>query len=65
MNILTTSVLEVFGILCWYSSWSLADVIISMMTRSILVNIVISLVVGLFCGLVPILLQIPLLYFFK
>ena len=64
-NIVSTNILEVFAILCWFSTWTLTDVIMEMMTSNIIINVAISLTVGTISGLLAYILQIPLFYNLK
>ena len=67
LNLLTTSLLEVFVILAWYSTWTLLDWSGEMMmvTSSKMFNILLSLGLGLVPGLLAFILQLPLLYYLR
>ena len=65
LNILTTSVLEVFVILCWFSTWSLLDSMMDLLTPSKTHDLLLSLSLGFTSGMIAFSLQLPLLYYLK
>ena len=65
LNIVTTSLLEVFVILCWFSTWTLLDAVMEEVSASTVHNIVLSLSLGLVSGLLAFTLQLPLLCYIK
>ena len=65
VSLLTTSLLEVFVILSWFSTWSLLDWAGEMLTSSKINNILLSLGLGLLPGLLAFALQLPLLYYLR
>ena len=65
VSLLTTSLLEVFVILSWFSTWTLLDCAGEMLTSSKINNILLSLGLGLLPGLLAFALQLPLLYYLR
>ena len=65
LNLVTTSVLETFVILSWFSTWSLLDVAGETLTSSLMENILLSLGLSLVPGLLAFTLQLPLLYYLR
>ena len=62
---MTTSGLEAFVILSWYSTWTILDWAGEMLTSSKMNNILLSLGLGLVPGLLAFTLQLPLLYYLR
>ena len=65
LSLVTTSGLEAFVILSWYSTWSILDSAGEMLTSSQMNNILLSLGLGLVPGLLAFTLQLPLLYYLR
>ena len=67
LSLVTTSLLEVFVILAWYSTWTLMDWAgeLVMVSSSKMLNIILSLGLGLVPGLLAFSLQLPLLYYLR
>ena len=67
LNISTTSVLEVFTIMCWHATWSLTDTAAGLVTSDPEPRVrgALALALATVTGLLAHTLQVPLLYFSK